>query len=122
MDVKVDNGKYEFRAHAGFIGVLRHGKPWIDSIDGGDAIMSMMAELDASRLVLECVSTLITEPLTEPFDSDDMRCMLRDVLARHKALVGQPMKPSPWARPERLCADGSSGSHEPDCDRQGDKK
>ena len=96
--VKVDGGKYEF-VEGYVISVLRHGKPYVDDLAAPNAIAAMMAELDAARLVLEWVSDfVVVETLN---GRGGGLAPLRQVLARHEALVGQPMKPSPWARP--LC-------------------
>jgi hypothetical protein len=51
--IKVDNGKYEFILRSGWrLDVLRFGESWVDDVDAAKAIHSMMAELDAARVVL----------------------------------------------------------------------
>lgn len=53
--VKVSNGKYTFVKLAGgaTIQILRHGEPWHEQTTAYNAIASMMAELDAARVVLQ---------------------------------------------------------------------
>jgi hypothetical protein len=96
MRIKVDSGKYTFiQSSGGRIDILRHDQPWIQNVDGANAIFSLMAELDAARLVLEearkCVASHV-EGLS-PIAG------LRNALDAHARLVSDTTPPSPWAKP-----------------------
>lgn len=96
MRIKVASGKYEFvQQKGGRIDVLRHGQPWIQNVDGANAIFSLMAELDAARLVLEearkC-TTVAVEGLCPASGLDR-------ALELHARLVSDTEPPSPWAKP-----------------------
>jgi hypothetical protein len=96
MRIKVDSGKYTFvQSNSGRIAILRHDQSWIQNVDGANAIFSLMAELDAARLVLkaarECVASHV-EGLS-PIAG------LRSALGVHSRLVSDTTPPSPWAKP-----------------------
>ena len=97
--VKVDNGKYEFVMVDGWdLKVLRHGEPWIAQIEGSKAIHSLMAELDAARVVLKTVRDFITDR-KQVGDSSYPVNTFEDALKIHDGLVYDHELPSPWARP-----------------------
>lgn len=95
MRVAVASGKYTFvqrETPPCTIDVLRHGEPWIENLAGGNgfnAIYSLLAELDAARVVLQAARDL----------GDDAPVQIKDALARHAGLVDDHEKPSPWAVP-----------------------
>lgn len=100
--VQVDNGKYIFHHAGGWrIHVLRHGEPWIDDLDAPKAVASMMAELDAARVVVQAVRDLVNahDMLRAIVGGSDGVSTLRDALKRHAALVDDHEPPSEWAKP-----------------------
>lgn len=116
--VKVDNGKYEFIQRGGFkVDILRHRKPWVEDITASKAIGSMMAELDAARVVLEAARDFVFIAQVNG-RGGEVLALVR-ALAAHDACVGdrQP-KPTEWARSYCLCPGGDEGGHDMDCDRR----
>lgn len=96
--IRVDNGKYTFLSGVdGYkFDVLRHDEPWVRDITASNAITSMMAELDAARVVLKAVRIMVADNETdgtEP-DIDDLKAALR----RHAALVSDNEQPSEWTK------------------------
>jgi hypothetical protein len=87
--VRVDNGKYEFRKVGLVIEVFRGGKPWLTLHDGFNALMGMMCELDAARVVLDAARLL----------GDDAPREIKKALERHRGLVDDRELPSAWAAP-----------------------
>ena len=91
MKIRVDNGKYTFvkSFETGTIQILRHGEPWHEQGDAFNALVSLMAELDAARVVLDAARLL----------SDDAPIEIKRALERHRALVDDREVPSAWAAP-----------------------
>lgn len=90
--VRVENGKFSFVRQRLTIDVLRNGESWINFQGGGTpAIMSLMAELDAARVVLEAVRKLARE--------SGVPVELKLALERHLALVDDLEPPSEWTKP-----------------------
>lgn len=95
MRIKVDSGKYEFVQQGGSrIDVLRHGQPWVQNLDATNAIYSLMAELDAARLVLEAARKCVALGAAGLGPIED----LGEALDVHTRLVTDDNPPSPWAR------------------------
>lgn len=93
--VKVENGKYEFIQRAGWkLDILRGGEPWAENVDCSKAIGSMMAELDAARVVLEAARravSIATEGLTPSGG-------LTSAIERYDRLVDDREPPSDWTK------------------------
>lgn len=89
--VRVDGGKYTFVNRLGEIQILRHGEPWHEQTAAGNALASIMAELDAARVVVAAARALEADGL----ESAPIR-YLNEALARHDALVGDREPPSDW--------------------------
>lgn len=97
--VSVGNGKYTFVTHpeGNAWKVVVEGQTWVFQIDGRDAIASMMAELDAARVVLATANELVrlgTAP-SEIFEA----------LHKHDRLVGEGGLPSSWCSEGEPIAD-----------------
>lgn len=92
MKIKVHNGKYEFDASDWNLGVRRYGDDWIPDMPGKNAVISMMQELDAARLVVQAVRRLCAEGRAV--------APLRSVIAHHDRLVTSNEPPSEWATKE----------------------
>ena len=88
--VRVDSGKYEFVQRAGHVEILRDGSPW-GRTDYPKAIGSLMAELDAARVVLKKVRELSASWRA------GAQTMLEEALRTHDSLVDDREPPSPWA-------------------------
>lgn len=86
--VKVENGKYTFIVRGLSIVIDRYGEPWHVQQDAFNALHSIVAELDAARVVLEVARSLVGQ--------DEAPMALRDALAKHQALVSDIEKPSSW--------------------------
>lgn len=86
MKIRTDNGKYTFVKQGITIEILRHGEPWTCA-EPFNAIASLMAELDAARVVLEVARLL----------GDEAPAPLRLALQRHAALVDDREPPSEWS-------------------------
>jgi hypothetical protein len=87
--VRVDSGKYEFIAHRGGpIAIERYGEPWLTMHDGTKALVSIMCELDAARVVLEAARQL----------GDAAPIEIKRALEQHRALVGDREPPSKWTK------------------------
>jgi len=91
--VSVENGKYTFASPSDSfqIHVLRHGELWVGQADAPKAVYSMMAELDAARVVLAAARTLAAAGVAPP--------ALVEALTNHDALVDDQGPPSPWTVP-----------------------
>lgn len=88
--VRVDNGKYTFvqnDADPWVIKIQRHGEDWHRQEEASNALSTMMAELDAARVVIAAARAL---------GGDAPREILK-ALERHCALVSDREKPSAWA-------------------------
>lgn len=83
--VKVDGGMYEFvRREDGTVDVTRGGEPWLQRIMPQVGVGSMMAELDAARVVVQAARLLVElAPLTA-------------ALLLHDRLVSDREPPSAW--------------------------
>lgn len=92
--VHVDHGKYTFINDLGRISIKRHGEEWVADVNGANAISSMMAELDAARVVLAAVRK------TRDTSSRAWTSVPRiaEALALHGRLVGDTMNPSDWCQ------------------------
>lgn len=92
MKIKVHNGKYEFDASEWRLRVRRYGDDWIQDMPGTNAVISLMQELDAARVVVQAVRKLCAEGRAA--------APLRGVLAHHDRLVASNEPPSEWATKE----------------------
>lgn len=93
--VRVDNGKYEFVNRNGYtLDVMRHGEGWAVDVEPSKAIIAMMAELDAARVVLAAVR------ISASLDSAGTSSGVRAALEIHDGLVYDHEPPSAWAIPE----------------------
>ncbi|HVY79852.1 MAG TPA: hypothetical protein VG994_02630 [Steroidobacteraceae bacterium] len=84
MRVRTDNGKYTFDKRNAVIDILRHGEPWAQNVHNFNAIHSLMAELDAARVVIAAAR-----------QSQDPA--VQAALRQHAALVDDREPPSEWA-------------------------
>lgn len=99
--VSVDGGKYKFIARLGYeIDVDRHGEAWVTGLDAPKAVMSLMAELDAARVVVAAVRL-----------SADVPHGIIEALERHDRLCDDREPPSAWC--------GSGTEDEPKADPVG---
>lgn len=89
MRVRVSNGKYTFVHDPLRVEILRYGEPWHMQQEAANALHSIMAELDAARVVLAAARDL----------GDDAPVEIKDALARHRALVDDRERPSAWSSP-----------------------
>lgn len=97
-EVRVDSGKYTFvRTAGGGIEILRHGEPWHEQTGASNALASIMAELDAARVVVaaarEAVKTMAALAVGHTFG-------MGTALAKHDALVDDREPPSAWCGSE----------------------
>jgi uncharacterized membrane protein len=90
MSVSVENGKFTFIQESYLVHILRHGEPWVRDVIGSNAVSSMMAELDAARVVLEAARLDVRDGLAT-------QC-LQDALKRHESLVSDHLSPSAWTK------------------------
>lgn len=91
--VSVDGGKYKFIARLGYvIDVDRHGETWVTGLDAPKAVASLMAELDAARVVLAAARRTVDmhHEGIAPIGS------LRSALELHGRLVDDREPPSAW--------------------------
>lgn len=104
MKVNVDSGKYTFCHADGVVEILRHGKPWHAQHDASNAISSLMAELDAARVVLQAARRFAKVFLegedicASPPSRDELDAAngIVAALERHGALVDDREPPSEW--------------------------
>lgn len=95
--IRVDNGKYTFVMPYGWqLNVLRHGEPWIENLTASKAIHSMMADLDAARVVVAAVRRLVG-PDREHICGADAFDQLVEAIRLHDGLTGSIEPPSEWA-------------------------
>jgi hypothetical protein len=89
MHVRVSSGKYTFVRvfKTTRIEILRGGETWHEQGEAFNAIASMMAELDAARVVLDAARLL----------GEDAPIEIKRALERHRALVDDCELPSEWA-------------------------
>lgn len=91
MQVSVCDKKYTFVKNGIQIDILRYGDPWIHGIqDGFNAFTSIMYELDAARVVLECARNMRERGVCPPD--------LLAALEKHERLVDDKEMPSEWTR------------------------
>lgn len=88
--VRVDNGKYTFIKRGLTIVIDRYDEPWHEQQQAFNALASLMAELDAARVVLEAVRV--------SFDRGELPAGVVDALSKHEALVNDSEKPSEWTK------------------------
>lgn len=86
--VRVDNGKYTFIKRGCVVDIDRHGEPWHQQQEAFNALSSIMAELDAARVVLDAVR--------HSYERGELPMSLCDALHKHEALVDDTEKPSEW--------------------------
>lgn len=89
MQVNVSNGKYTFVASIGSIEILRHGEAWHAQLAAFNAIASIMAELDAARVVIAACRRL----------GDKAPQEIQEALEKHQSLVDDHQLPSEWTSP-----------------------
>lgn len=90
MKIRTDNGKYTFVSEQGAVTIMRGGELWLAVPAGFNAITSLMAELDAARVVLEVARNLCVDPSAP--------APLRLALMVHDGLVDDRELPSEWAQ------------------------
>lgn len=93
--VSVQYGVYTFVDTGRQINVLRQGQPWEVNLSGSAAILPMMCELDAARVVLKEVRSLVSSGACNE-SKDGVIWRLRRVLEHHAALCGDNTEPSEW--------------------------
>lgn len=94
--VRVDSGKYTFvkRLDKTAIEILRHGEPWHEQSNAFNALASIMAELDAARVVVTAARSLLSH---EPIDVQASRgSTLAIAFIAHRSLVDDREPPSDW--------------------------
>ncbi len=89
MSVRVANGKYTFIKHELAIEILRHGERWHSQSNAYNALTSMMAELDAARVVLQAARVL----------GDNAPPEIKRALELHRSLVDDNELPTEWTKP-----------------------
>lgn len=93
--VRVENGKYTFVRSNGYIlDVFRGHEPHAMDVQPSKAIMAMMAELDAARVVMAAVRIAIS------CDPDGTAKGLHKAMEIYNGLVDDREPPSAWAVPE----------------------
>lgn len=95
--VRVDSGKYTFVNRLGSIAILRHNEPWHEQDEAGNALASIMAELDAARVVLAAVREAVKDGRVA-MGGLRVAQELNAALAKHEALVSDAEPPSDWAK------------------------
>ena len=90
MFVHVSNRKYTFAKLGLVIDVKRGGEQWVTLHDGFNAIVSLMCELDAARVVLEALRSV---------SLNNVPTEVAQALALHDRLVDDREPPSTWASP-----------------------
>lgn len=95
--VRVDSGKYTFVNRLGSIAILRHGEPWHEQAEAGNALASIMAELDAARVVVAAAREAVKDGRVA-MGGTRIQQELDAALAKHSALVDDREPPSEWTR------------------------
>jgi len=93
--VSVDGGKFTFVIPSGDyrVSILRYGESWHPpQTEAWTALHSIMAELDAARVVLRAVRTAIAMR-----NEGEVIGVLCDALEHHDGLVSDREPPSSWA-------------------------
>lgn len=94
MRVRVDGGKYTFIKENLEIKILRHDEPWVNLGQGGfNALVSIMCELDAARVVLQ-----LARELARHGSAFVPRNMIADAIRKHDGLVSDTEPPSEWSK------------------------
>ena len=105
--IRVCEGKYTFVDRGGGrIDVLRYGEAWAQDLDESNAILSLMHELDAARMVLAAVR----EMLVQDRDGQAPTGKLRKALDRHASLVGDREPPGAWSADPQTSLDEGDGT------------
>lgn len=91
--VRVDNGKYTFVKifETTSIQIHRHGQPWHEQQDAFNAIVSLMVELDAARIVVDGARRAAARL------GDNAPVEIKDALVKHRSLVDDHEPPTMWA-------------------------
>jgi hypothetical protein len=89
--VRVSGGKYTFVQKSYWVEIERYGESWHKQHEASNALTSIMAELDAARVVLAAVRSLEKR--------GDAPAALVQALRLHEALVDDKEHPSEWAVP-----------------------
>lgn len=84
--VRVDNGKYTFVKRNLSVVIERYGEVWHEQEQAFNALASIMAELDAARVVLNAVRAVGAYAPVQ----------ICEALRKHDALVDDNEKPSDW--------------------------
>jgi hypothetical protein len=94
MRIHVDGSKYTFIRHHGYkVDILRGGQPWMQDIEASDAIITMMAYLDAARVVLQAARKTVESK----HDGLASIRSLESALELHDRLCDDREMASPWA-------------------------
>jgi hypothetical protein len=91
--VNVSNGKYTFVRSLGSLRIDRGSVPWVDQVNAPNAVLSMMCELDAARVVVTAARRLVKEAT---MCGDPVPGALQRALERHASLVDDRELPSDW--------------------------
>ena len=83
--------KYTFIKRNSAIAIDRHGEPWHEQEGAYNALASIMAELDAARVVLAAARSLEKQGAAPQ--------SLINALRLHEQLVDDSEHPSEWAAP-----------------------
>ena len=103
--VKVYDGKYTFVNRLGTIEILRYGKPWHEQTMAGNALSSLMAELDAARVVVQAARVLGDRMERMPIAELQLLAKYEEfvgitrALALHGRLCDDREPPSEWCLP-----------------------
>jgi hypothetical protein len=94
--VSVSNGKYTFVKPKDYhkVHILRYDEPWVHDLNGSNALLSMMFELDAARVVLAAVRANVKQIN----GTDAYPAWAVDALALHDRLVDDHQPPSDWMK------------------------
>lgn len=94
--VRVDNGKYTFIGKPLAVAIHRYGEPWHIQTEATNALRSMMAELDAARVVLEAARKVVNTPRGDTRQLVESIDTIADAIAKHDRLVDDHEPPSEW--------------------------
>lgn len=108
--VNVASGKYTLINHGSDIEMLRYGQPWHRQSEAGNAIASLMYELDAARVVLQAVRG------TDKWLGDGRsHARILSALEHHDRLTDDRDPPSEWCGAPATTAEPAPFVSHADC-------
>lgn len=100
--IKVDSGRYEFVQNGCWASIYQGGRILVGQMGASPAVLSMMHELDAARVVLQAARKLADRmatlpiPLVTQLAEHDEFVGLTRAIGQHSGLVDDREPPSPW--------------------------